>query len=331
MILNYLQFRYKWYIFDTFTEASVYKTKNQLVNNFNKTTMQTKPNIKKWHLGSGKDYTSILTFDADNDIEKDIIIGIISNEAYIIKELEDYIEKKLYDSGPENLLLFLESGILVAYRKNFEWFKLQEDISSLLNLKALKDTTLNGLIDDHINKNFFLPQQDERQETIDFILKSTFQKIAELIAEDPDYLEHIEWRDLERILGEVLFEIGFSVKVTPPSKDGGKDIIASIEVSNKKYSFIIELKHWRSGKKVGKESVEKFLRVVINEQRSGGLFLASYGFTENCREALASFKQYRVNLGDGEKLYSFFQLYQQKKNGKILVPEELISVLSSGL
>lgn len=119
--------------------------------------------------------------------------------------------------------------------------------------------------------------------------------------------------------------------MTPPSKDGGKDLIVFLDVYNKEYSFIIELKHWRGGKKVGTDPVEKFLRVVINEKKYGGLFLASYGYTKDCIEAIASFRRYNLNIGDGDKIYAIFQIYKQKIDGRMLSPFDLLNVLSSGI
>jgi hypothetical protein len=38
-------------------------------------------------------------------------------------------------------------------------------------------------------------------------------------------LDHLEWRDLERMMARVMEGLGFKVTLTPPSKDGGKDLI----------------------------------------------------------------------------------------------------------
>jgi hypothetical protein len=42
-------------------------------------------------------------------------------------------------------------------------------------------------------------------------------------------LNHMEWRELEKMLREVLHEIGFDVELTRCSNDGGKNLIVFIE------------------------------------------------------------------------------------------------------
>jgi len=294
-----------------------------------------KPEIKKLWISTEKDakkdYTSFTAFEAGSQGEEGMIVGIISPTPQILSEIEYYLSEKFYEVGPKDLCLFTDSGLLLGYKKNFEWVHVQENLHIASDIPRLKTNILDELIEENLDKIFWAFQKEERQETVDLILKSTFQKFAELIATDINYLDNIEWRDLERILGEALSTIGFQVKVTQPSKDGGKDIIVYLDVYNEKYSFIIELKHWRSGKRVNLSPVEKFLRVVINEKRTGGLFLASYGYTEDCIEAIASFKRYNLNLGDGNKIYSIFQIYKQKIGGRVLAPVELLNVLSSGI
>jgi hypothetical protein len=69
------------------------------------------------------------------------------------------------------------------------------------------------------------------------ILRTCTQKLIELIGKNPNALEEIEWRDLERIIAELFMGLGFKVVLTPPAKDGGKDVI--IEFSDKRKKKII--------------------------------------------------------------------------------------------
>lgn len=290
---------------------------------------------QKLLIGAGDDkemnYTSFASFEAGTQGEGDMIVGIISPTSKIISEIKLYVSHKFYEVGPRDLCLFTDAGLLLGYKKNFEWVSVLENFDITPDLQSLDQNTLNELIDDTLNRVFWSVKKEERQRIVDSILRSSFQELARRIADDVNFLDNIEWRDLERILGEALSALGFNVTVTPPSKDGGKDIIAHLDVFNNQYSFVIELKHWRSGKRVDLSPVDKFLRVVINEKRTGGLFLASYGYTEDCIEAIASFKRYNLNLGDGNKIYSIFQVYKQKIGGQVLAPADILSMVSSGI
>src|SRR5215213_2504038 len=84
----------------------------------------------------------------------------------------------------------------------------------LLGFEELKDWVTRIDIDD-------LNDTTEIQR----ILEVVSRRFAELVAKNPRRLDELEWRDLERMLAEVFNGIGFSVELTPGSKDGGKDII----------------------------------------------------------------------------------------------------------
>ena len=105
------------------------------------------------------------------------------------------------------------------------------------------------------------------------ILQVVSRKFAAMIAKDPRVLDEIEWRDLERTIAEVFEGIGFSVTLTRPSKDGGKDVILVCQVQGEQAEYIVEIKHWRSGKRVGRAVLLDFVNVIVREGRKGGLFL----------------------------------------------------------
>lgn len=56
-------------------------------------------------------------------------------------------------------------------------------------------------------------------------------------------------RDFELFVAEIFEKRGFSVKITPKTRDGGKDIIAT-KADPIPYTLIIECKHWGETHKV---------------------------------------------------------------------------------
>jgi restriction system protein len=80
---------------------------------------------------------------------------------------------------------------------------------------------------------------------VQILIKGISHEFAELVAKHPDTLDHLEWRDLERMMERVMSGLGFSVTLTPPSKDGGKDLILTCNIKQGQQSYIVELKHWR--------------------------------------------------------------------------------------
>ncbi len=75
------------------------------------------------------------------------------------------------------------------------------------------------------------------------IIKLVSKVFIEKIAENPQFLDNIEWREMEKILSEIFEGLAFKVKLTPPSKDGGKDLILEMVKEGASVSYIVEVKH----------------------------------------------------------------------------------------
>ncbi|MEJ0035114.1 MAG: restriction endonuclease [Gammaproteobacteria bacterium] len=157
------------------------------------------------------------------------------------------------------------------------------------------------------------------------ILHAMSRRFATLVARDPRALEHIEWRDLERLVAELFEGIGFEVTLTPPSKDGGKDVILECHVNGHHQDYIVEVKHWRTA--VGSGKLRDFVNVVAREHRDGGLLLSSNGFTRTIFEQLSEIERKTVRLGGEEKILGLCNTYLKVQSGIWSPPENLVDVL----
>ncbi|MGN6340500.1 MAG: restriction endonuclease [Ginsengibacter sp.] len=160
------------------------------------------------------------------------------------------------------------------------------------------------------------------------ILKDCTQHIIMAILNDPNTLKELEWLDMERTVAELFRGLGFKAELTPSSKDGGKDVILELEEIDKKKSYVIEVKHWRSGQKVGKSAVNKFVRIVVKENRTAGLFLSTYGVSSEVVESLTKIERKKVKFGDKEKIISLCETYiKTRESGLWLKNLELEKIL----
>ena len=159
------------------------------------------------------------------------------------------------------------------------------------------------------------------------ILSVVSRRFATLIARDPDALDEIEWRDLERVMAEVFEEVGFSVTLTPSAKDKGKDVVLECEVRGHQAVYLVEIKHWRSGARVGGKSLQNFLNVIVGESREGGLFLSTYGYCSNAFEQLSQIDRRRLRFGDQNKVVALCRSYVKASSGLWSPPEDLAEVL----
>ena len=189
----------------------------------------------------------------------------------------------------------------------------------LLDIDALKAWWARIEIDANI----------DRQE-IEVILKTMSWRFAQLVAQDPENLRKLEWRHIERMLAEVFEGIGFDVELTPPSKDGGKDIILECTLHGQKRHYIVEIKHWRSETRVGGKAIREFLDVLLKEERQGGLYLSTYGYCNNAFEYLTEIERRKLKFGDQEKVVALCQSYLKAESGIWTPQSRLTEVLYEG-
>jgi restriction system protein len=159
------------------------------------------------------------------------------------------------------------------------------------------------------------------------IVQDLARRFANMIACNPRILDRIEWRDLERIVAEIFGGLGFEVELTPPAKDGGKDVILQCHVRGTLRSYIVEVKHWRSATRVGGSSLREFVDVVAREARDGGVFLSTYGYTDNAFEALTEIERQRVRFGREEKIAALCRKYTRAASGLWSPPEILADIV----
>ena len=246
------------------------------------------------------------------------------------------IEYKHYRNGSsvgaeivERLLGTISSGpfdrALLVSRSGFSRRALEIAARAQISVELLDLAAISSWIDRVEEK----PSANAKR--VAFMVKSISHEFARLVAQDPSVLDHIEWRDLERMMSRVMEGIGFKTTLTPASKDGGKDLILKCTINAKEESYIVELKHWRAGKPVIKGAVSDFFNVIVREGREGGLFLSTSGYASNISEALTELSRQKLRLGDKSKVVMLAQTYLRANSGLWSPPEQLPEILFDGM
>lgn len=158
------------------------------------------------------------------------------------------------------------------------------------------------------------PEWPESEKSrIQILVKDFSRSIVEAIAQDPSLLESLEWRDMERSLAVACEGLGFQVELTPPAKDGGKDIILRCSILGQSRVYFLEVKHWLT--RVGSNVIRDFLTVVVEAQADKGLVLATTGYTANAIEELTQIERRRIRGADKEKIVALCQSYTRVQSG----------------
>ncbi|MFC1572832.1 restriction endonuclease [Candidatus Eisenbacteria bacterium] len=176
------------------------------------------------------------------------------------------------------------------------------------------------------------PESDEAdlEQAVAIAVQDLSRRLCELIAADPTTLQHVEWRHLEHVVATALAGIGFEVEVTPPAKDGGKDVVAMCFFRGHRRTYFVEIKHWRSGKRVNSQHVFDFVEVNLTSSTAGGLYLSSSGYTRAVSSFLTELYRYQVHLAGKQKIVSLCQRFARKRAGLWYPVDNLPSILFEG-
>lgn len=185
---------------------------------------------------------------------------------------------------------------------------------------------------DGLKKWAFLKKRDldkpQEKNTIELLVKQAVTKLSQelihiIYEKGESALDYIEWRQLEEIVEEIFSGLGFETELTPPSKDGGKDVVVKYQGCR----YLIEIKHWKAPNRVGSNELSSFLQVIVNEKSEGGLYLSTSGYCANAFEQLKIITRKPVNYQGMSKIISLVETYEKYRSGiwtRPLKVEELL-------
>lgn len=118
-----------------------------------------------------------------------------------------------------------------------------------------------------------------------------YEKAEQLLEDHKEKIKRMPPRDFELFVADVFEKLGFSVKITQATRDGGKDIIAT-KAAPIPYTLIIECKHWGENHKVDVSVVRSVYGVQMAMQANQSVIVTSSKFTRDARK----FAEKRNNL-----------------------------------
>lgn len=134
--------------------------------------------------------------------------------------------------------------------------------------------------------------------------------LAELMR-NPKSIYELPPRKFEELVAEMLTRDGFTVTLTPETRDGGKDIFAVNKTSLGNHLFLVECKRYASERPVDISLVRALYGVVEAEKANAGVLITTSYFTKeaiNFRDNI----QHRMSFKDYENLLEWIHSFQQK-------------------
>ena len=128
----------------------------------------------------------------------------------------------------------------------------------------------------------------------------------EQILNDKNKIYQISPRDFEKLVAEVFSRQGYNVKITPATRDGGCDIIATKDINGIPYMILIECKRYSKERKAGVQLVRSLLGVQSDMRANKAILVTSSLFTKDARE-FAERQNYLISLVDIDDLLNMMR------------------------
>jgi restriction system protein len=115
--------------------------------------------------------------------------------------------------------------------------------------------------------------------------------LVEAIQRDPRQVFRLSPRQFEELVAELLAGQGYDVALTPPSRDGGFDIIAVKNDALGRLRFLVECKRYDAANHVEVGIVRSLLGVVQQQQATAGVVVTTSFFTRGAKDFQATVEQ----------------------------------------
>ena len=244
--------------------------------------------------------------------------------------------QRAHDPEIEDLFARVEAAIERSDRYEIEGLvdELQQALYSPLDrvdrnhAEAFEEwTRLLGAESDSPNIDDTEPDREPDRSNVHIAIEVLCEELCRIVARDPREIDNLDWRRLEEVVATALRGLAFGVSLAPLGPDGGKDIVVRASTSAGPQTFYIQVKHWRSGKRVGWTPVRHFIELTASDHVAGGVFLSTSGYTKPSYSRLAELFERNVVLQGRAKVVTLCQHFVRRENGlwsKTLGTDELL-------
>jgi len=148
-------------------------------------------------------------------------------------------------------------------------------------IMLLRGFTQSGIVD--LDGNPIRADAPESQKII-VDLCSINDRLLEHVQAKPGLLYELSSRRFEELVAELLSRLGYSITLTPASKDGGKDIYAARKDALGSFLFIVECKKYAPDNPIGVGLIRQLNGVVEAERATAGILATTSFFTSGAQE-----------------------------------------------
>lgn len=143
---------------------------------------------------------------------------------------------------------------------------------------------------------------------------SASEALVKNLKKQPYDVRNLSPRDFERLLAELLIDMGWEVELTKATRDGGKDILAYMNTELGRLLCLVEAKHYREDRKIGVDLVRTLYGTLCDYQANSAMMVTASSFSRDAQE-FQKRHQYQLALRDYADIVRWITKY--KPNGAI--------------
>jgi hypothetical protein len=197
-------------------------------------------------------------------------------------------------------------SLVVAVRAGFANVRHRDDFSDGFLPHTPPGSGRNKL---EIAQRIELPPADQSG-VVDSGLIVAQSALIESLKRQPDSVFQLSSRQFEGLIAVLLLDQGWDVELTPPTRDGGRDILAYLHTGISRILCLVEVKRYRRDRCVGVGMVRELYGVLHHNGASQAMIVTTSSFTAGAR-ALQKQHQYQLSLHDYSVLVRWIQGYRR--------------------
>jgi hypothetical protein len=143
------------------------------------------------------------------------------------------------------------------------------------------------------------------------IIISANKAMIEGLKKQPKDIFNITPRQYEELVAELMHDMGYEVTLTPATRDGGKDILASMKTACGDFLMLVEAKHYRASNKIGVSLVRTLYGTLCDYQANSAMLVTTSSFSKDAR-SLQQKHQYQLKLSDYTDVAGWIQQYGKR-------------------
>lgn len=135
------------------------------------------------------------------------------------------------------------------------------------------------------------------------------RELLSRLALSPELMHALSSRTFEELIATMLEREGYAVKLTPQTRDGGRDVLAWFDAPTGRTLTLVECKKYAVDRKVSIEPVRQLYGVLSWENATNGLLATTSTFTDEAK-MFANAVSYELSLKDYRDLTTWLVKYR---------------------